>query len=140
MSVTEFGDYLFLEYKRYWFVWEPSWESWRPIDGLQWNGTTFVLTDGAYCKDPMDPHYGFGSPQMQTLCGLLDVTRSNPAKAVDCPAIGETTWFRDRFVSLTPCAPTDMTSWKRLVKGKPRTCRGPPPGKNRTKRNRAYKK
>jgi hypothetical protein len=139
MSVLECGDHTFLDYKGYWFVWEPSWDKWRPIDGYRWNGTSFVLDDGPYCTDPLDPTYGFGSAPMMRICELLECKRSD-AVSVETPAIGETTWFRDRFVSLTPCAPTDLASWKRLVKGKPRTCRRPPPGKKLTKRNRIYTK
>lgn len=141
MSVVEFGDFTFLNYKNFWFLWEPSWDKWRPIDGFQWNGTTFVVQDGRYCSDPLDPHYGFGSAQMMKVCELLEFKRTEgQPKEIDSPAIGDTVWFRDRFVSLTPCAPKDLGSWKRLVRGKPRTCRRPPPGKKLTKRNRAYKK
>ncbi len=120
-------------------MWEPSWDKWRPIDGYRWHGTSFVLDDGPSCTDPLDPTYGFGSAPMMRICELLESKRSD-AVSVETPAIGETTWFRDRFVSLTPCAPTDLASWKRLVKGKPRTCRRPPPGKKLTKRNRIYTK
>jgi hypothetical protein len=141
MSVVEFGDHTFLEFKTYWFVWEPSWDKWRPIQGFEWNGTSFVIDDGAYCNDPLDPYYGFGSPQMMKLCELLEFKRKEgQPKEVDSPVIGERTWVRDRYVAVTACAPTDLASWKRLVKGKPRTCRRPPPGKKLTKRNRAYKK
>jgi len=140
MSVTSYGDFTLLDYKGYGFVWEPAWEMWRPIDGIRWNGTSFVLDDGPYCTDPLDPFYGFGSAQMKRICELLESKRTS-AVPVDTPCLGEDrTWFRDRFVSLTPCAPTDLASWKRLVKGKPRTCRRPPPGKKLTKRNRVYKK
>lgn len=141
MSVTEFGDHTFLEYKTYWFVWEPSWDMWRPIDGVRWTGTQFVIQDGRYCSDPLDPYYGFGSAQMKRVCELLEFKKSDGQPIeLDSPAIGETTWFRDRFVAFTECAPRDLASWKRLVKGKPRTCRRPPPGKKLTKRNRVYKK
>jgi hypothetical protein len=135
----EHGDHTFLEFKNYWFVWEPSWDKWRPIEGYRWNGTSFVVDDGLYCTDPLDPYYGFGSAPMMRICELLEPKRTDGVP-VETPVIGETTWFRDRFVSLMPCAPTDLASWKRLVKGKPRTCRRPPPGKKLTKRNRAYKK
>lgn len=130
----EFRDKQFLQYKKWWFVWEPAWEGFRPIDGIQWDGTSFVLQESAYCSDPMSPFYGYGSPQMRQLCGLLP-KESTPCVVSTLPIGNE--WLFDRFVALTPCAPRDKSSWKRMVQNKGRTCRKAPRGKKCTRRRRS---
>jgi hypothetical protein len=130
----EFRDKRFLEYKKFWFVWEPAWEAYRPIRGVAWDGRTFQIDDASYCSDPTDPLYGYGSPQMRELCSLLSERPETPVKVSTLP-IG-TEWFRDRFVDFTPCASRDVKSWKRMVQNKPRTCRKAPRGKKLTRRTR----
>jgi hypothetical protein len=131
----EFRDNTFLEYKRFWFLWEPAWEAFRPIEGISWDGTTFQLKDDAYCSDPTNRMYGYGSTQMIELCELLKDKYDEDAAKVSTLPIG-TEWFRDRFVSLTPCASRDIKSWKRMVQNHPRTCRKAPRGKKLTRRIR----
>jgi hypothetical protein len=137
MSLVKVGDAVYLQVKSAWFLWEPAWESWRPITSVSWDGERVVLDDRAYCSDPTDPLYGYGSPKMQELCAALTKTYS-PTNAVSgsLPAIGAQEWFFDRALSLTPCAPRDKASWKRFHKGKYRTPRRAP--KTRlTRRQRA---
>lgn len=119
MSLTRVGDLILLEVKSSWFLWEPAWESFRPITSLAWDGETIVLDDRAYCADPLDPLYGYGTPAMRDLCAAL-TKRLSPttARPGRLPAVGPAEWFYDRFVSLTPCAPRDKASWKRLHKGR----------------------
>jgi len=131
----EFRDKTFFEYKQYWFVWEPAWESFRPIQSVSWNGYTFQVEDTVYCADPTSELYGYGSEQMREICQLLKDTFQNTAVKVSTLPIG-TEWFRDRFVSFTPCAARDIHSWKRMVQNKPRTCRKAPRGKKLTRRTR----
>jgi hypothetical protein len=135
MSLFEFQDRVYLHYKQYWFVWEPAWESFRPIDGVRWNGTTFVIDDITYCKDPLDEFYGYGTAQMKQVCSLLRPRYDEIPKRVYSLDTGNSEWFRDRFVAITPCAPRDKDSWKRMVQGKHRTCRRAPRGKKLTRRN-----
>lgn len=140
MRLYEFGDNLFLEYNTAWFLWEPSWETFRPITAVQWDGYTFVIDDRAYCSDPTDEFYGFGSQQMKDACEKLNELPSRDTIChFDTPEIGPLTWFRDRYVSLLPCTPKDTASWKRMHSGKPRTCRRPPKGKRITRRNRSFR-
>lgn len=130
----EFQDRLFLEHRRWWFVWEPAWEQFRPIESVVWNGTSFQVEDSAYCSDPTDIHYGYGSPQMRELCEMLEDKSRDPAMKVTQLPIG-TEWFRDRFVHMTSCVTRDVSTWKRMVRGHPRTCRRCPRGKRLTRRN-----
>lgn len=135
MSVVEFQGRQYLQYKQYWFVWEPAWESFRPIDGVFWNGTTFDIEDVKYCTDPTDELYGYGSQQMKQVCSLLRDKYSLAPKRVASLNTGNSEWFRDRLVAIRPCAPRDKESWKRMVQGKHMTCRNAPRGKKFTRRN-----
>lgn len=127
MSVTRVGDTLLLQVKSAGFVWEPAWDAWRPVTAVAWDGDRVVVDDRAYCSDPTDPLYGYGSPQMRDACTLLTKTYSPAsAKSGSLPAIGPPEWFYDRFLSLTPCAPRDKASWKRFHKGHYRTPRKAP--------------
>lgn len=117
MSLIRVGERTLRQVKSLWFLWEPAWDSWRPITALAWDGERIVVDDAATCSDPTDPLYGYGSPAMREVCVALPPPSEAPA--VPLPAIGATPeWFYDRFVCLTPCAPRDRASWKRLHKGK----------------------
>ena len=137
----DFRDRLILEYKNWWFVWEEAWDSFRPIDGIEWDGSRFALKDRTYCKDPSDPLYGYGSQTMKDFCELLGDRRLE-----DLPVEANTLesnspeWFFDRRVTLTACAPRDHGSWKRMVGNAYRTCRKAPKGQKYTRRaSRAQK-
>ena len=124
MYLIKFGDSTFLDYKGSWFIWEPCWESFRPVHAVRWDGSSFrtELVEGS----PLDPLYGYGSEAMKTVCGALTAKYSSQldsATLVQTPEIGPLLWFRDRRIALTACAPRDVASWKRMHRGKPRTCR-----------------
>ena len=124
MYLTRFGDNIFLEVKGSWFTWEPCWESFRPVHAVRWDGSTFrtEFVEGS----PLDPLYGYGSEAMKRLCEALSENlkdRLSNAVPVDTPEVGPLVWFRDRRISVSPCAPLDIASWKRMHRGKPRTCR-----------------
>lgn len=129
MSLTRFQDNVFLEYKTNHFVWEPAWETFRPIQSVDWTGDRFVINDVVYCSDPMDDMYGFGSPQMKQVCDVLRDTYNKSlanATEIKSPQIGKLTWFGDRYISLSPCAPKTTTSWKKMCRGKVHTRRHVP--------------
>ncbi len=117
------NDQLILEHKGWWFLWENAWDSFRPINGVKWDGTRFIYDDREYCSDPTDPLYGYGSQVMKDLCDLLADSRHEIPEETDCLRSGTLEWFYDRPLSLTACAPRDMSSWKRMSKGIHRTCR-----------------
>lgn len=135
MSAVEFQGRQYLHYKNYWFVWEPAWEAFRPIDGVFWNGKSFEVEDTKYCTNPLDELYGYGTPQMKQVCSLLRDKYTEAPKRVYTLDTGNSEWFRDRFVAIRPCATRDKESWKRMVQGKHRTCRKAPRGKKLTRRN-----
>ena len=133
MGLFEFQDKVYLEYKQWWFVWEPAWEGFRPIEGVAWDGRSFQVQDSVFCADPTSDVYGYGSDKMKELCELLHTKYNTAAVHVSTLPIGNE-WFRDRFVDFTPCAPRDLPSWKRMVRHRARTCRIAPRGKKRTRR------
>ncbi len=119
----EHNDQLVLEHKGWWFLWENAWDSFRPINGVKWDGNRFIYDDQEYCSDPTDPLYGYGSQVMKDLCDLLADSRHEIPEETDSLRTGQLEWFYDRPMSLTACAPRDMASWKRMSKGVHRTCR-----------------
>jgi len=139
MSLYRLGEQTFLDYKSSWFVWESAWDSWRPIEGVSWDGTRFRINDRVYTSDLFSELYGYGTPQMKAVCEALTATYGQArrsATVVNSLSIGPTEWWKDRFVCLSPCAPRTNESWKRMCKGKPRTCRQMPTGKTLTRRRR----
>lgn len=136
MPAYEFRGNEYYEYKGWWFVWEPAWESYRPIDGIVWDGDSFVFEDREYCSDILDPLYGYGSNEMKELCELLSDRHSEYAKPVEMlPVKSDTlTWFFDRRVPVSPCQKGNLQSWKKLVQGKHRTLRKTPRGSKFTRR------
>lgn len=126
MNLQTIAGHTVLEYKHYWFIWEPAWECFRPIDSFAWNGTQYWIDDRAYCSDPLSPLYGYGTPQMKQLCDALSEAvgpRIGMAMPRPSPCIGDSEWFFDRMISLTPCAPRDHASWKAMSRGRHRTLR-----------------
>ena len=72
---------------------------------------------------------------MKDFCDLLGEYRLEQLP-ITVQTLESTTpeWFFDRRVSLTPCAPRDHASWKRMVKNNARTCRKAPKGSKYTRR------
>lgn len=131
----EFRDRLVLEYKKLWFVWEEAWEAFRPINGIAWDGQVFVFDDHEYCSDPTNPFYGYGSQPMKDLCLLLEDQKVDELpEEMDTLVTENMEWFFDRRVAVTPCAPRDHKSWKRMVQNDARTCRKAPKGTKFTRR------
>jgi hypothetical protein len=141
MGLIKFQDSVYLEYKRNWFVWESSWDIFRPVTSVSWNGSRFVLEDDVYVSDITSPLYGFGTTEMKEVCKALTQlyrdTLSN-APVVRTPEIGNTEWFFDRFVSFTQCAPRDKSSWKRMSNARNRTLRKGPSARHTRRSVRIY--
>ena len=136
VTIHRFHDRAYLHIGSRWFVWEPVWSMFRPVDGLAWNGTTFVLDDSAYCSDITDRQYGYGTEEMYQVC--LKLTETWESKVEDAPirkvlSFGTNEWFFDRPMVLTPCAPRTKESWKAMGLAR-RTLRAHP-RKTFTKRN-----
>lgn len=107
-------------------MWDSAIGLFRPIDGFAWNGTDWVLDDIAYRRDPLEKTYCFGSAEVLATCVALSKKYESAietAPTASYVSIGNPTWFRDRPVNFTHTAVRDVASWKRLVKGRARTCK-----------------
>jgi len=124
MLVT-FQGHTFLHEGR-WYLWDTGMELFRPIDNFAWDGTAWVIDDKLYRQDPMQKTYGFGSVDMLVNCVRLGEKYGQTiasAPTASYLAIGKPEWFRDRPVTFTHKAPRDVASWKRMVRGRARTCK-----------------
>ena len=124
MLVT-FQGHTFLHEGR-WFIWDTGMDLFRPIDNFAWDGNSWVVDDRSYRKDPLEKTYGFGSVETLVRCVKLGETYGDKIESAPVSsylAIGTPEWFRDRPVTFTHKAPRDVGSWKRLVKGRARTCK-----------------
>lgn len=140
--IVRFNGQTFVKRVGRWFIWESSMGTFRPIDGYDWDGTTFVIDDKAYCSDPMDIHYGFGTTLMKQACkGITELYESHVETAPEVPFLDvrPVEWFFDRPLSLTKCAPRDRAAWKKFVQNHGKTLRKHP-RKTFTKRTLMKKK
>ena len=114
MELTKHKGVLYGKLGTQLFIWESSWDSFRPIESIGWNGKEIVAVDKKYKQDIFDPWYGYGSAEMKQLCRrLTDVTELNvPESGIVLK--GE--WWKDRLCSFAfQCSPKDTNSWKRYI-------------------------
>jgi hypothetical protein len=135
MDVCEFRERTYGKYKTQLFVLEPTWDSFRPISFVGWNGTDLVIVDNVYKQDLLSPVYGYGSEVMKRICQhLLEVTELGNKKEFKDPAVfwkwceqADVVWWRDRpCVFASSCVSQDVTSWKKYVsciQSRPKTLR-----------------
>jgi hypothetical protein len=128
-----FQDRVFLQRDAQWYVWEPTWDSMRPIDGFAWTGRRYEIQDTSFTTDPFSETFGYGSLK-QTAHALsdecLDHVESAPAVPFAC--IGTPVWAGDRFLVTT--APDTWRAHHAAFNLRRRTLRSAPRGKRVTKR------
>jgi len=131
-----FKERVFLK-KNGWFVWEPSWDMFRPISAFVWNGKSYDIDDTVYIKDPFSDLFGFGTAEMKDLCSKLseeNLEYIEKAPQVREACIGTPIWARDRFVVMQPESIPTWRTHLRSIGCRARTCRSQPRGKKFTKR------
>lgn len=125
MELVQFHDRIYGKYKSLLFTFEPTWDSFRPINGVGWNGKQIVPISGGYTSDIFDENYGFGSLQMKALCRqLTQETELGDAREVKDPiqlwrwySEKNVKWWRDRpVVYSSACVDTSPASWKEYLK------------------------
>ena len=125
MELVQFHDRIYGKHKSLLFTFEPTWDSFRPIHGIGWNGKQIVPISGGYTSDIFDENYGYGSLQMKALCRqLTQETELGEAREIKDPiqlwrwySEKNVKWWRDRPVVLTsPCVDMSPTSWKEYLK------------------------
>lgn len=124
MELLTFHDRIYGKYNGKLFTFEPTWDSFRPITGVGWNGKVLVPLDKHYKSNILDPFYGYGDIEMKTLCrNLTNEVELGNTKEVKNPVelwkwYGETNikWWRDRpCVFSSPCVQRDLTAWKKYL-------------------------
>jgi hypothetical protein len=106
------------------FVFEPTWDSFRPIEKVGWDGVKYSVVDSKYKTDIFDQNYGYGSLQMKALCRQLSqTTELEEAKEITEPVAfwkwcgeSEAKWFYDRAcVFSNPCVERNSNGWKKYL-------------------------
>ena len=110
------------------FVFEETWDSFRPIKRVYWNGKKFITDDTDFKTNLFDQNYGFGSSEMKLFCkkitentelGGLELNSTDFWNWCETP----TEWFRDRPCVLSGCESRDWKKFIILSGSKPRTLR-----------------
>ena len=124
MELCEFHSQIYGKYNNQLFVFEPTWDSFRPIEKVGWDGHRYVPVDSKYKQDLFDEHYGYGGEDMKLLCKkLLRETELSHAKLLTdsvlfwkwCGEV-EAKWWNDRAcVFSSPCVSRDTIEWKKYL-------------------------
>ena len=124
MELITFHERLYGKYNKLLYTFEPTWDSFRPITGIGWNGKQFVPIDDKYKTDLFSPEYGYGTLVEKAVCMMLtQETELSESKELKNPIevwrwYGETNvkWWRDRpCVFFSPCVSRDSNSWKEYL-------------------------
>lgn len=146
MELCMFHDRIYGKKNKQLFVFEPSWDSFRPIKKVAWNGETYAIIDDEYKSDLFDDNYGYGSLGMKALCReLIQNTELDSATEITDSLLfwkwcGETEakwWFDRGCVFADPCISKDQKQWKAYIKylqTKPKTLKRSLKGKSMTRR------
>lgn len=114
MELVKYKDTLYGKLNSQVFVWDSSWETFRPIKKIGWNGS--ALTHVNLYTDLLDPWYGFGSSEMRDRCRNLTETTDRETYGTDISKLfTQEEWLRDRKIPLLPCAPRDGKTWSRYL-------------------------
>ena len=125
MELITFHDRIYGKLNGKLYTFETTWDCFRPINGIGWNGKLLVPIDGDYKIDLFSPDYGYGSLTVKAECRrLTQETELSEAKEIKDPIqlwrwYGETNvkWWRDRpCVFASPCVCRDSESWKYYLK------------------------
>jgi hypothetical protein len=131
MEVVQFHGKTYGKENSYLYVFEATWDSFRPITKVEWNGKKFAIRDATFKQDLFDQYYGFGSHEMKIRCKTLTENTELNGPELDPLSFWKwcgtsTEWFRDRQCVLSPC---DNHDWKKYIittASRPRTLRRAP--------------
>lgn len=124
MELCEFHSQIYGKYQNQLFIFEPTWDSFRPIEKVGWNGHQYIAVDTKYKQDLFDKNYGYGSLEMKELCSrIIRDTDLETAKLITDPLLfwkwcgeSEAKWWYDRAcVFSSPCIPRDTNEWKKYL-------------------------
>lgn len=141
MELCTFHERIYGKQESQLFVFEPTWDSFRPIEKLAWDGTSYVILDSLYKTDLFHEYYGYGSLKMKALCRqLTQITELDDAKPMTDPiqfwkwcGTQDIKWWFDRpCVFSNHCISRDQKDWKTYIKylqTRPKTLRRPLKGR-----------
>jgi len=122
MELITFHDRIYGKLNNQLYTFETTWDSFRPINGIGWDGKLLVPIDSEYKVDLFSPEYGYGS--LKSECKrLTQETELSDSKEIRDPIqlwrwYGEKNvkWWRDRpCVFLNQCVCRDAESWKKYL-------------------------
>jgi len=113
MKLARFQDRVYARTKML-LVWEPSWETFRPVEKVVWNPVNNQVEEyyGAYIHDIFDVQYGFGSEAIHDMCvEFTDEALPHMKAADEIDTIQEfwrwcgtqLAWNGDRPMAAHPC-------------------------------------
>jgi hypothetical protein len=123
MELITFHDRIYGKLNGQLYTFETTWDSFRPITGIGWNGKLLVPIDNEYKVDLFSCDYGYGN--LKTECKrLTQETELSDSKEICDPIqlwrwYGEKNvkWWRDRpCVFVSQCISRDTESWKKYLK------------------------
>ena len=132
MDLRTFHTRIYGKYDQQLYVFEPTWDSFRPIEKVGWDGKQFSVVDAKYKEDLFSRTYGYESLEQKRLCrNLLDETELEHSVEITDPVTfwkwcGETEakLFKDRpCVFANPCVEKDWRRYLQYLQIKPRTLR-----------------
>ena len=136
--MKRFQDRIYARSQKGLLLWEPSWETFRPVEAVVWNPIHTQLEPyfGIYTHDIFDMNYGYGTPELHEFC--IEFTDDNAHDIDNAEDITDTDifwrwsgttlrWVNDRALAVHPCA-GDPERKKYLARFnlKPKTCKHPP--------------
>lgn len=130
MDVCQFRTRIYGKHNQTLYVFEPTWDSFRPITKVGWDGKKFS-TDQRFKTNLFSPFYGFESPEQKVLCRQFAETTELNAREIQDPVefwkwagITDASWFRDRpCVFLTECSPKNWHEYVKYIGSRGRTLR-----------------
>jgi len=122
MDVIKHQDTFYLNLKQSFFIWDSSWDLWRPITSIGWNGKEITYTDYEYKKDIFNEWYGFNCKEMKDLCinltKLIDKTKFT--ENIDLLFLKKEVFFDRKIEFLNVCNKNNslksIQSWKLYLK------------------------
>ena len=124
MELVQFHDRLYGKYKTHLYVFEPTWDSFRPITKVAWNGSQYEICDQEFKTNLFSEDYGYGSLEQRQICRVLtqETELGNPKELTNsidfwkwCGEIN-VKWWRDRPVVFTSkCVSKEINDWKKYL-------------------------
>lgn len=124
MDLRIFQDRIYGRYENQLFVFEPSWDTFRPIEHVAWDGKQYTILDQKFKLDLFDPNYGYGTLAMKALCRkLINETVLEKATEIKDPVEfwkwsgeKELKWWKDRpCLFANPCVNRETDGWKNYL-------------------------